>query len=46
MLYAFQREVKITAACNFISFGEKVREILDKNGKRKKKEKKRKRENY
>ena len=29
----------MTAACNFISFGEKMRELLDKNGERKKKEK-------
>ena len=28
----------MTAACNFISLGEKMRELLDKNGKRKKKE--------
>ena len=33
----------MTAACNFISLGEKMRELLDKNGKRKKK---RKEENY
>ena len=33
---AFCREVKMTAACNFISLGEKIRELLDKNGKRKK----------
>ena len=32
----------MTAACNFISLGEKMRELLDKKGKRKKKEKKRK----
>ena len=32
----------MTAACNFISLGEKMRELLDKNGKRKKKEEKRK----
>ena len=25
----------MTAACNFISLGEKMRELLDKNGKRK-----------
>ena len=38
----------MTAACNFISLAEKMRELLDKkNGKRKKKkEKKRKEENY
>ena len=36
---AIWREVKMTAACNFISLGEKMRELLDKNGKRKKKEK-------
>ena len=29
----------MTAACNFISLGEKMRELLDKNGERKKKEK-------
>ena len=34
---AFWREVKMTAACNFISLGEKLRELLDKNGKKKKK---------
>ena len=33
----------MTAACNFISLGEKMRELLDKNGKRKKK---RKEDNY
>ena len=27
----------MTAACNFISSGEKIIELLDKNGKRKKK---------
>ena len=32
---AFWREVKITAACNFISLGEKMRELLDENGKKK-----------
>ena len=36
----------MTAACNFISLGEKIGELLDKNGKRKKKEEKRKEENY
>ena len=37
----------MTAACNFISLGEKIGELLDKNGKRKKKEKKKKKEeNY
>ena len=30
------------AACNFISLGEKMRELLDKNEKRKKKERKKK----
>ena len=30
----------MTAACNFISLGEKMRELLDKNGKRKKERKK------
>ena len=29
----------MTAACNFTSLGEKMRELLDKTGKRKKKEK-------
>ena len=29
----------MTAACNFIPLGEKTRELLDKNGKRKKKRK-------
>ena len=33
----------MTPACNFISLGEKMRELLDKNGKRKKKEKKKRR---
>ena len=28
----------MTAACNFISLGEKMRELSDKNGKRKKKD--------
>ena len=36
----------MTAACNFISLGEKMLELLDKNRKSKKKEKKRKEENY
>ena len=36
----------MTAACNFISLREKMRELLHKDGKRKKKEKKRKEENY
>ena len=36
----------MTVACNFISLGEKMRELLDKNVTRKKKEKKRKEENY
>ena len=27
----------MTASCNFITFGEKMRELLDENGKRKKK---------
>ena len=37
----------MTAACNFIFLEEKkMRELCDKNGKRKKKEKKRKEENY
>ena len=40
-------EVKMTAVCNFISLREKMRELLDKNGKgEKKKEKKRKEEIY
>ena len=33
----------MTAACNFISLEEKMRELLDKNGKRKKKIKEKKR---
>ena len=41
--FAFWREVKMTAARNFISLGEKMRELLDKNGKRKKKEKEKRR---
>ena len=36
----------MTAARNFISLGEKMRELLDKNGKRKKKEKEKEEENY
>ena len=36
----------MTATCNFISLEEKMRELLDKNGKRKKKGKKRKEKNY
>ena len=32
----------MTAACNFISLGEKMRELLDKKGKRKKKKEKKK----
>ena len=36
----------MTAACNFISLREKMRELPDKSGKRKKKEKKRKEKNY
>ena len=43
---AFLRKVKMTAACNFVSLGEKIGELLDKNGRRKKKEKKTKEENY
>ena len=35
----------MTAACNFISLGEKMRELL-KTGKQRKKEKKRNEENY
>ena len=35
----------MTAACNFTSLEEKMHEVLDKNGKRKKKEEK-KEENY
>ena len=38
---ACKREVKMTAACNFISLGEEIGELLDKNGKRKKKKRKR-----
>ena len=37
--FAFWKEVKIAAACNFISLGEKMRELLHKNGKRKKRRK-------
>ena len=33
----------MTAACNFISLGEKMRELLDKNGKRKETRRKEKR---
>ena len=33
----------MTAACNFISLGEKIGEILDKNRKRKKKREEKKR---
>ena len=33
----------MTAACNFISLGEQMRELLDENGKKRKKEKKEKR---
>ena len=33
----FWRKVKMTAACNFISLGGEMRELLDKNGRRKKK---------
>ena len=29
----------MTTACDFLSLGEKMRELLDKNGKRKRKEK-------
>ena len=38
----------MTAACNFISLGEKMRELLEKNGKRKQKreEKKIKKGNF
>ena len=28
---AFSKEAKMTAACNFISLGEGMRELLDKN---------------
>ena len=35
----------MTAACNFISLGEKMPQLLDKNGNRKKKEKRRKENN-
>ena len=37
--FGILKEVKMTAACSFISLGEEMRELLDKNGKRKKKEK-------
>ena len=33
---AFWREVKMTAVCNFISLGEEMCELLDKNGKKEK----------
>ena len=36
---AFSREMKVTAACNFITSGEKMRELLDKTGKKKGKRK-------
>ena len=40
---AFWREVKMTAAYNFISLGEKMRELYKiKNGKRKKKKREKK----
>ena len=39
---AFSREVKVPAACNFITLGEKMRELLHKTGKKRK----RKEENY
>ena len=42
--FTFSREVKMTTACNFISLGEKIRELLDKYGKRKEEKKKRKEE--
>ena len=32
--FAFRREVKMTAAYNFISLGEKMRKLLDNNPKR------------
>ena len=40
---AFCKEVKMTAACNFISLGEKMRELLNKNGERKEKREEKKR---
>ena len=36
----------MTAACKFLPLGEKLHELLNKNVKREKKEKKRKEENY
>ena len=45
--FAFSRKVKKIAACNFVSLGEKkMRELLDKKGKRNKKKEKRKEKNY
>ena len=43
--FAFLKGSEITAACNFISLEEKMRELLDKNGEKKRK-KKENRENY
>ena len=34
----------MTAACNFISLGDEMRELLDKNGKKKEKREEKKRE--
>ena len=42
--FAFRRKMKITATCNFVSLGDKMREILVKKWKRKKKREEKKRE--
>ena len=36
----FRRKVKVTATCNFVSLGDKMRELFVKKWKRKKKERK------
>ena len=41
--FAFRRKLKVTATCNFVSLGEKIRELLVKKWKKKKKKKKKKR---
>ena len=35
--FTFRRKVKMTATCNFVSLGEKMRELVVKKWKRKKK---------
>ena len=40
--FAFRRKVKMTATCDFVSLGEKMRELFVKNGKGKKKNRKKK----